>query len=74
MSDLNEYEVTRDDGTKVTVQLTEADAKNYPHARKVGKRAERSEQAEQQGGAKTPTPGPSTHTHGQVQNRARQQK
>jgi len=73
-NELHEYEVTDHTGTVSTVQLTEEDAKAYPHARKTGKRVTAEQQTGQQQSTGKATPNTAAHQHDQVQNRARQQK
>ena len=63
MADLHEYEITDKSGNVYTMQLSDDDAKRFPHARKLsahrGKAEPEKPAAQQQ------------HRHDQVSNRAR---
>jgi len=63
MPKLHQYEIT-ENGSKHTLQLTEEDAKRFPHARKLGDTAKQTSEP-------TPAPAPQPHHHEPVRNRAR---
>jgi hypothetical protein len=71
MPELSEYEITEPNGVVTRLQLTDDDAKKFPHAKKVGTVHAEKTDASEDDATDTGKPAGTTHQHEQVQNRAR---